>query len=684
MRDVETPSPPPGRDAATQDGFRADIQGLRALAVTLVVLYHAGVTALPGGYVGVDVFFVISGYVIGAVLLRELTAGAGQRPRLDFIGFYARRIRRLLPAAFVVVLTTLVAAWFICSPLELRTLAVSALATTLYFSNLRFALAQTDYLAESSDQDPLLHTWSLAVEEQFYLVWPLLLLALVRIIPSRHRDPGLIVGIGGLAALSLLASDYQTAYHGPWGFFSPWTRAWEFAAGMLAYLLGRHLPTSLPAAGLLVSAGGFAGVMYAALTFDHDTRFPGTAALVPVAGTFALLLGPTLDPRRSWWTTALGSPPLRLLGDLSYSWYLWHWPVFTFARRLWGEPSVVEAAGLVLATLALAYASFQLIEDPIRRGRRLRLSSPRWVATGLTATLLVAGVAGGLAWIVNSTLNSPAQRIYAEAKADLPILRDKGCLLGLTATLQPDCRFGEPKGRRTVVLFGDSHAAHWFPALDALADVHDWRLHAWVKSACPAFQVSTYQETLQRAYRECHAWREDVLARILSLRPDLVVLGNSKSYLRGEGRAHLPAARWQAGIASTLRTFEAAGIRVAVLGDTPWPGYDVPRCLSDAAWRQRDPALTCTFPDPAARAVAQLESSASAPFGSAAFVPTFDLTCPDPARCPTVRNGAVLYHDHSHLTAGASRTLAPALGQRLRAHFPQVFAPTVPLVNTTQ
>jgi len=654
--------------------YRWDIQGLRGLAVLLVVLYHAGMPWLAGGYVGVDVFFVISGYVICGLLYRELAASERNGARLDLMRFYARRMRRLLPAASVVIVATLGAAWYIEAPIDLRIHAVSGAAAALYVSNFRFAFTATDYLGESSENDPFLHTWSLGVEEQFYLVWPLLLWALYRTAPARHRHLGLGAGIAMVGAASWLACDYWTAYNRPWGFFAPWTRAWEFALGALMYCLVQALPWRSRLGARLLAGGGMASVIVAAAWFDDGTRFPGAAAVLPAAGAAALLLAPALAAGGAV-DAVLKSRVMSGLGDLSYSWYLWHWPVLVYARTLFDEPgaAIISLAGI--GSLALAWATFRFVEDPIRSGRAVVLRPPRWVVAGLAMSCVAAGTGFLIMGAASTELQRPQQQMYQAATADRAGTLTGDCHRRFVDTEQPECRFGSETGKKTVVLFGDSHAHHWFPALDYIAERRHWTFFSWTKSACPSVLVETFQRNLGRRFHECQKWRSTVMQRIVDLRPDLVVLANASSYLWDEGEARISRERWEAGLAAVLERLEAAGIAAVVLGDTPWPGFNVPKCLSRAVWRGLpDPLAACAFArnDRNERAIDALMDEVVGRVESAAFISGRDLVCPSPACAPMV-DDTVVYHDHSHMTATFARRIGPALEAVLAGVAPELF-----------
>src|SRR5215218_2006163 len=556
----------PVRSASVQttSRFRADVEGLRAVAVLAVVVYHAGLSQVGGGFVGVDVFYVLSGFLITGLLWEELDSTG----RLRLGAFYARRARRLLPAAALVLVVTLVASAVWLSPLQVPVVARDAAAAALYVANYRFAAQRTDYLADASPS-PLQHYWSLGVEEQFYLLWPLLLV--VVFLAGRRlgrRSPAVaaaaLVPVGaGSFALSLRL----TAVAQPWAFFSLPTRAWELAAGGLVALAASRL-ARLP--GLAAATLGWLGleaILWSITRFGPSTPFPGAAALFPVGGTVAVVaagcaaprLGPDLVLRR-W--------PLQLGGRLSYAWYLWHWPLLVLAPAVAGHPlGLGPNLGLAAAAGVLAVATVKLVEDPVRLSRRLAGRPGRSLALGasLTATAAVAaiataslspapqgrGVAAPPAAIrpapptrTRSTRprQDPAEARLAELSAPVleavakaarartvpanldpplasahanqsPPVAD-GCLVRWQGVSSGPCRYGVAGARRTVVLFGDSHALQWFPALDHAARTHHWQLESLTKTTCPPVQLSFWSPVLRRPYRECDQWRATMLARI--------------------------------------------------------------------------------------------------------------------------------------------------------------------------
>ena len=373
---------------AAGDGFRPDIEGLRGLAILLVVLFHARLAGIDGGFVGVDVFFVISGFLITGLLIREREHDG----RLNLTRFYARRVRRLLPAAAIVLTMTMLAVHVLIAPLDRAELQLDGLASALSVGNMRFAAEAGDYFSAVSTPSPFLHFWSLGVEEQFYLVWPALVL-----IAGRGRRPRLTIGLvlAGLALASLVASVVVTDIAANWAFYSLPTRAWQLAVGGLLAVGATQLAR---APGPLLAGVGWAGVAAigaSALLFTEAMAYPGLAAIAPTAGAAALIAA---GAARGGPAMLLTLAPMRWLGRISYSLYLWHWPLLVLAPLAVGaELDTAARLGLVVAAVAISTISWGAIEEPFRRGFPVMNRRPgRTVAVGLASVLLIAVMAGNL------------------------------------------------------------------------------------------------------------------------------------------------------------------------------------------------------------------------------------------------------------------------------------------------
>jgi peptidoglycan/LPS O-acetylase OafA/YrhL len=641
----------PGFLPVARPYFRADIEGMRAVAILLVAGYHARVPGFGGGYVGVDVFFVLSGYLITWLLVAE----AERTGTIDFVRFYSRRARRLLPALVVVMLVSVLIGAVVYAPFEHRDLANTAVATAAYLSNVYFAWASTDYLGAEQENNPLLHTWSLSVEEQFYLIWPLFVLLVFtawtagEVARGRRR---LLLGMTAIAAVSLLVSVYLTGARQPWAFFLSPTRAWEFAAGALALLVPafRSSP-SRDAGGQLLGWVGLAGVLVAASYYDETTPFPGVAALLPVAST-VLLLRANATPRPSTLARVLSARPLQAIGRLSYSWYLWHWPVLVFAAALYPDLTLAARLALLGLSLVLAETSFRLVEDPLRHNRWL--SRPTWRSLAMAVVLTAFGVGLSFSWRDAATgwAASGVQRSYTHIRSDIPEIYAMDCDDWYYSSRVVECAFGDERAPRTAILIGDSHAGQWFSMVEPMTTGGEWKLVVMTKSACPVVDVSFVYDAIGRTYSECDQWRAGALERIRELSPDLVIVGVADTY-------PFTAEEWRAGTRTAIGAISASSERVVLIRDTPSPGFDVPTCLARLAWRPRlVPPEPCEFQGAATSTNAH--EAQLAVVSGLENVHLFDVNgsiCRS-GRCRIALDDIVVFRDGSHVTDSFARSLA--------------------------
>jgi peptidoglycan/LPS O-acetylase OafA/YrhL len=644
--------------------YRPDIEGLRAVAVLAVLLFHIGLPLTTGGFVGVDVFYVISGFLITGLLLRE----GHDSGRIDLLRFYARRMRRLLPAALVVIVVTLVASAVIVTPLRLTDIAGDAAAAALYVANFRFALDATNYLAMEAPS-PLLHYWSLGVEEQFYLFWPLILLVATRIFSLRFVGLFFVV----LAAASFALSFYWTDASPAWAFFSPFTRAWELAAGALIAVGLLRIPARAPRFTASVAVVfGLTLIIASVVLLSDETPFPGVAALAPVAGTALVILGgvrgPTMPGR-----ILLANPLSRYLGRISYSLYLWHWPILILVPMALGNDELIVRIGLAWLAVLIAIVSTELIEQPFRRSRGLATRSRGSIQLGLSASVAVGVAAlmmsGAITVPVSWIQPDPVAVELAGVRQDLPRHYADGCNLTYEdAKMRKDCVYGDAEGTKTAMLIGDSHAAQWLPVLDGYARQKGWRLEAHTKSACAVAPVPVWERKFRRVYDECLEWRADVLKRVRNTQPAAVFVGNSRDYeLWDNGRVVQSGEAmtyWQEQLTQLLRTLDKRADRVVLLAETPFLNYDPIDCLAD------DDISNC---DPPANIVidgdyAALEAAAADDAG-VTVLSANELLCPG-TTCPVVADDIVVFRDAHHVTASFMEHLAEPIGNLLEGRAP--------------
>ena len=695
---------------SAQRGFRPDIEGLRAVAVLGVVLFHADIPGVGGGYVGVDVFFVISGFLITGLLWREVSTSGTVRLR----GFYGARARRLLPASAAVGVITLIASAALLPPLQARSVFGDGIASALYVSNYWFIVRAVDYFAAVLPS-PFQHYWSLGVEEQFYLVWPALIIAtawLIRRVRRRSTAQATasqrpyVVVLALVAAVSFALSLAATYVVPSVAFFSLPTRAWQLAAGGLVALTvtqWRRLP-ALPAA--LAGWAGLALILVACTLLSPSTLYPGWAALVPVLGT-ALVIGAGCGAPSRGCGRVLALAPMRALGRVSYSWYLWHWPVLILAQPLLGHPLGLGGRLLaVLVSAVLAVLTLYLLENPLRFAAVFRRSAVGSLALGGAATAVAVAVGVALLVVVPVPVGrgAPAtpltitaaplpaghnldaytaavQHAFAQvqaavaAAADLkavpsnldPPLDDpaaelnamsaNSCMRDFWEVDQPECAAGDTASPTTVALVGDSHASMWAPALQQAAGQRHWRLEMLNKMGCP-FMDLPIGDT--RSFH-CEQWRSQVIARLRAEHPRLVVVTMWRGY--GPGYGWIPAFKtydsaWIDSFTHLVRQLRGTGAKVLLLGPVPDPHSVVPICLSG----HLDDATACSPP----RSTAINESgiaaeSAATKAAGGQYADVTDLFC-TADRCPVIVGNTLVYVDSNHLTMQYSRTLGPVIG----------------------
>jgi peptidoglycan/LPS O-acetylase OafA/YrhL len=662
----------------TQLEWRPDIEGLRGVAVLLVVLYHVRFPGFTGGFVGVDVFFVLSGFLITGLLRTELQ----RTGRLDLPRFYARRAQRLLPAVTAMTLFVLAFSALFHSPITQREIALTGVATAGYFSNLQFGAAATDYLASTADSNPLLHTWSLGVEEQFYLAWPVLLLAAAMTLSSRQRVES---GAQGRAArrilgMTLLLMGISFGFEmwlmgtgrSHWAFFGSPARAWQFACGALAWQVLSSRAHGGAAGALTGGRGvpwgvlGWVGlglVIASGIIMSTRTAYPGLAAILPTAGTVLVLLAGA-HAGRSGAAALLAFPPVRLLGRLSYSWYLWHWPVLVFAREFSDGFPIAERLAWLLVSLGMAAVSYRWIEHPIRTSRWIRHRTKAGLALLASLTVIGLGAAGGFWRLAHVGTLRPDQQRFAMVAEELPLHFTRGCLVGFEAVEATVCRDGPVDGALRIALFGDSHAAQWGPTLEVLAREEGWSVYSLTKVSCPVPKVTIHNPQLGRPDIECDEWRKAALDSLEAIQPQLVIASTYVGYA-------LADAEWEQGFRDILDDLLPRTGRVLLIDDTPIPGFDVPACLSRLSWQTMVgvPALgrkSCAFlgDTPANQRVAAATGRVTAGTPGVRQLSLTATICPG-GECPAETGNLVVFSDDTHLSNAFAASLAPVLRDEL-------------------
>jgi peptidoglycan/LPS O-acetylase OafA/YrhL len=686
-----------------------EIEGLRAVAVAAVVLYHARF-GVSGGYVGVDVFFVVSGFLITRLLLSE----AERDGRISIARFAARRARRLLPAAALVLATVAIVTAAIDNTLRAHSTAVDITWAAVLLANVRFAALGTDYLRSTVPPSVVQHWWSLAVEEQFYVVWPIA----VAILTSRRVRVRVAVVTVGLGAASLWWSIHTIDRDPVHAYFAPWSRAWELLAGALV-ACGWHLRTRMPWRAAL-GWTGLITVVATAVLYDRSTTFPGWAALAPVVGTAAIIWS---IGGRGGMSTLLGLPMLRWLGARSYSLYLWHWPLVVWFTR--NQATVTARLAAVAGALLLAHLTTMLVERPIRHSSVLVRSNFRSFSVGAASIVVAVSVASVVAVatrhpkvdtgyvaptialpVTTSTSVAPsssaatsttaveeptttvdiaAELQTAEAArasivaasaahpivpanvqpplerqaSDRPVVYDDGCLVGYGYERVPTCVYGDTTSRTTIALLGDSHVAQWFPAVLGAAIDHHWRLVVVTKMGCPGLILPVSYD-VDLPYPDCTQWQPAAVARVLGEHPAIVIMGEWRAKYSEyfNGRSHyITDRRWTDAFTAVIEPLRAAGSRVLLLSDAPIARQQVDFCLAShvgdtSPCTPHTDSAIAPHENELLRAVAQRTG--------AVFHDTTAWFC-TAAVCPPVIGNLAVYLNDNHINHTYSESLTPIM-----------------------
>ena len=706
-----------------QTAARFDIEAMRGFAVLIVMLFHAGISPIGSGFIGVDVFFVISGYLIIGLLYREYERDG----RIMLADFWGRRMRRLLPASTLVVGVTAAGALFFVNRLNLQDVRYDLAAAALYAANLRFGVTGSDYWA-TEYVSPVLHFWSLGVEEQFYIAIPILILLahlLFWKVPMRHMPKVFRLLLIGTAIASLSYCLNLMQGQPVWGYYSTLSRAWEFALGGLAALT----PTAAVIARgklrrpLLLLL--WIPLIWSAVAIDPKVGYPGLVTLVPVAATALILwagagsntVGQALLSSRIPAIPAL----VAWLGGISYSAYLWHWPLlwaaaaYTTTTKQPYDVSASLGIPLLITTLLLAHLTKRFVEDPIRFRPELVRSSLRSLRLGVQSSLTAVAVVGVTAllpslYIVNALPITPTPEPSESETIDpdwlkndpmwldrlirklVPpvspnaVLSDVSMPLDLVRGDVPEvnednchaergdeeptrrCTYGDKTSKKVIALFGDSHAAQFVGGLSDATAAQGYALWPRTRASCPAANVTSYLPENRQRYKECDTWRNAVLKELRKSHPDMVIISNQRPlYLfdRDTGAFVSDQKRvgeiWRTGMARTIKQLTEVGIHVMVIRDVPqWP-TDLPECLATAAR-----AIDCAMPTRKLLESPGNDIDIAKRIDNSIGIDLTSAICGE-LNCYPIRGNTVLARDRAHLTRTYSHVLS-TLWQALIVH----------------
>ena len=605
------------------------IQALRALAASLVVLFHAKLS--PGGFIGVDIFYVISGYLITGIIIKEI----GNTGKFNYGAFYLRRAKRLLPASLSILALTAVFSWLVLPPTVRSDLGRDVLAASLYVSNYLFAFWQNDYQNLNATPSPVIHYWSLAVEEQFYIFWPILIYSLWKI--GKRRAVAL--GIIATTICSFLFSLCLTSANPIWAFYSLPTRAWELGLGALLLFIPEKITAKkLVSRTLLVWAGAIL-LMASVFIFSERTAFPGYNALLPTLGTAILI-----SLIASWPPILNDLSKLRIvqwIGEISYPFYLWHWPLLVLPSTRFGRPlTLLERIFFILLTALAADLTHRLIERPIAKRE---FTSKRIIRSSTFATITCTALAVGILFTVQGDIKLPnGKSVSIEEVMTKPKVYLDDCHVNNGEVLSGDCTYGDKSSNKTIVLYGDSHAAQWFPALEKLANENGLKLISLTKSACPAPEVRKVQIGAYKN-RDCFEWRENSIKRMQQMKPAAIILSGFQHFDVPNNFSSRQS-WWAEGQKLAYAHLVGASSKLIYISDTPHPKRDIPNCLAANGGAKCD------------------DTEKSDPQISGGFIEVNPTPWLCTNECPAVVNGIVAYRDASHISVAMSRSLSLELG----------------------
>jgi len=709
-KEVQTRRPKP-------KDFRPDIEGLRGFTLLAILGFHAEVPGVGGGFVGPDVFFIISGFVITGQLWREVSTTGSIKLR----PFYGARARRLLPVSAAIGVVVVIASAIILPPLQARPAVGDGIACALYVGNYWFIVRGVDYFATHVPPSPFQHFWTLGVEEQFYLLWPPMIIGMAWVIRRRARRRNSSPAIASKRpylvlltlitvvsfALSLLATYVVPSF----AYFSLPTRAWDLSIGGLLALTADRWRRLSPRAAAITGWTGLGLLLLACNQLTAGTRYPGTAALLPMVGTALVLMAgcalPSLGCGR-----VLAWSPMRAIGRLSYSWYLWHWPFLVLAPVVLGHPlGLIGRLAMVVLSGAVGALTLRFLENPLRYAPPLRRSPLSSIAVGGVATAMAACVgvavleristpighgapgtpmaitampppAGASVQDYNTAVNQVFAQVQtalnasaglkavpsnltpslAETPAEKNALYFNGCLRTPFQSGQPECAMGDADSETTVALIGDSTSAMMIPAFQQVAEQRHWRLEPMGKGACSVIEspVSGLLRGLVERVDHCEQWRSEIVARLHAEHPRLIVVSMWRGYGTSESlsglRSYDPA--WLDGLTRLVRDLRGTGAKVLVLGPIPDPRFVVPLCLS--ANLDDVPACELRRATSVNESGIAAESAATAAAGGQ-YDDLTDLFCTTDI-CPAIVGNTLVYMDETHTTFEYSRQLAPAMG----------------------
>jgi peptidoglycan/LPS O-acetylase OafA/YrhL len=680
-----------------RSGFRADIQGLRTIGAFLVTFFHILINRISGG---VDVFFVLSGYLITGSLLREVE----RTGRIDVVGFWGRIATRLAPSGYVVIALTLAASLLWMPRTRWEGFLSEVFYSTLHLENIKLMMIAADYLARTEAPSPLQQFWALSVQVQFYAVWPFVLLcASILARKAASRSTAYTAVIAAILVASFIYSVHATIADPKAAYFDPIARTWEFALGAVLVVADSRL-TLPPAMRIPAGWAGLFLVVGCGFIISNSFHFPGYVALWPTLGAVLILLSGGENSRFGV-SRLLGAKPLVALGDFSFTFYLWHWPVLVFYLLMINktQAGIRGGLGVIVVSLAGAYLTARIVEQPsmvrFRQGRRpwvphaaatafavpvLAVALASWAALDKDEPEGAGGVANGGAVVVDGIeYPGAANEVSSEVAFDpslpiypppllakrMPKAYRAGCHQKSDLPEVRTCLYGaESNPTKVVALVGGSHSVHWLPAFKVLAARFGWQVVNITKSACP-FEVNAFRRP------SCVQWNEDVHAVLRKIKPDVVFTTSTRSDRWSRKLADAERGQKSDNIEIVPRGYllqwkrlAENGISVIAVRDNPRFAFDVPECIE----RSMPDLLKCARPRRQKMNAVDPASELNPKPDNVSFIDLTDRFC-DAATCYPVNGNILMYRDSHHISTTYARSLAGVLGERMKQVRPDLF-----------
>jgi len=617
------------------------IEGIRAVAILFVIAAHAGIPGFEAGFIGVDIFFVISGFLITRLLIKEIQ----EKGSINFSNFYIRRLQRLLPALIVVIVATGIALSHTLPKHEQLAHIGAGASASVWASNIYFAFSTIDYFGTDASANAFTHTWSLGVEEQFYIIWP----ALIMLLWCYKRSlTNLALLLSGIAAISFLSCIYLSIFSPIKAFYLMPLRAWQFAlGGLMFFLLEKN---TIKKYNYLWGYIGLALLLLALIAIDKNQAYPSLWTVLPTIAT-ALIIYACLNGTPFIFKKYFSTELMQLLGKTSYSWYLWHWPVLIIGNILFASESIIINLALCIFAWMLAFLTFKIIESPLRYSSFLQ-SKPFWKLTIFLFVMLFTCLSF-IRWYNKASLNVMNYNKLTSATRSLSIIYEMGCDQWYKSSEVKPCYFGNPDASKTALLLGDSIGAQWFPAIEKVFIDHGWRLIVLTKSACPMIDGTIFYKTIGRDYTECEKWKDEVINKLAELRPDLIILGSARGYA-------LTPPEWQKRSENFLNKIVGSTTKLYIIRPTPELPFNGPQCLyngKSACTNKNDSSADDEMWDAAIAA-----SKISPKIFS---IDLNEAVCPQNL-CSARNSEFIIYRDQKHLTASFVLSLHPLFEEYLK------------------